>query len=486
MYENNNSVSIDWKGLFLKVIIVAIIVFALFKGYEYFSNKQNKKNTTTSTATQLFNANLESLRQAGENYYDNTNFPSEGQTVMATLGELATKGDIKELYDENGNACSRENSYVSLTNDNGQYKLKATLTCGGTSNYTVVMIGCECEQDNVCAIKREEEIENTTNATSSKGTNYSNSNSKKSTNSTSSKGSTSNNNTNTKSNSSSKSSGKQVNVYNNYNNNVNSYNTNSNNNNSGSNNASGSNGSNSGTKKTTTTTRRTTTNNNNNNNGYNNNTQYRVTFDSNGGTSVSTQYVYRYGTAYKPSNPRKSNATFVGWYYNGRLFDFNTPITSDIRLEAYYWETKTLTTQVYSAAYDTYGSTYVTVSHKLAIPRQLQNSNVKDVKISYIKSARTMSSTSDLQNYVNLHSSTFDGYNYGATQNNYTVNANFLGRLNSITVRKENSYIYDRWIRWSANVYNQCRQPFTFDGMTNQCDYGIVYTVVWEYTTLSN
>ena len=75
MYENNNTVSIDWKGLFIKLIIVALIIFAIFKGYEYFSNNNNNKNiTSTNSASQLFNANLETLKQAGENYFDYSNF----------------------------------------------------------------------------------------------------------------------------------------------------------------------------------------------------------------------------------------------------------------------------------------------------------------------------------------------------------------------------------------------------------------------------
>ena len=480
MYENNNNVSIDWKGLFLKVIIVAIIVFAIFKGYEYFSNRSDKSKTvTTDAATQLFNANLESLRQAGENYYDNTNFPSEGQTVMATLGELATKGDIKELYDEDGNACSRENSYVSLTNDNGQYKLKATLTCGGTSNYTVVMIGCECEQ-NKCTITSKEETENTVTKNTSNNSASKNSSSSKSTKTANSSSSKS---------TASKSTGKQVNVYNNYNNNsnnVNSNNTNSNNNNKGSNNASDNNAGNSTNKPTTkkpTTTRKPTTN-------YDDdyNTQkYTVTFDSNGGTSVSSQTVNKYDTAYRPSNPRKSNATFVGWYYNGRLFDFSTPITSNIRLEAYYWETKSLTKQVYSAGWDTYGTTYVTITHKLAVPSELQNNNnIRNVRIKSVGNARTMSSVSDLNNYSRLHSATFDGYKYTGAES-YSTNTNGLGRMSNIYVRKENSYQYDRWVVWNANVYSQCPTPWGgyYDGngyyQAGNCTYGIVYTVVWQY-----
>lgn len=471
MYENNNTVSIDWKSLFIKVAIVAVLVFIIFKGYEIFTNRENGNKNTTTTATQLFNANLESLRQAGENYYDYSNYPAEGQTVMTTLSELLTKGDIKELYDENGNECNRENSYVSLTNDGGQYKLKATLTCGGTSNYTVVQIGCECEGDECTqAIKKLQQDQNDSKSSSK-------SSSSKSSNSSSSKSSSS----------------KSSVSYNNSFNNVNSNNTNSNNDNTGSNNNERSTQvvdmsdgqTTTKRRKTTTTYRRTTTRRTTYYNQTTTTRKYTVYFDSNGGSSVSNQYVERYDTAYRPSNPYKRNARFIGWYYNGRLFDFNTPITSDITLEAYYWETKTITKQVYSAGWGNYGTSYFTVTHKLRIPSELQNnSNIKNVKIVSVGNARSMYSQSDLVSYRNLHTSTFDGYKY-SVWDNYSTNPNYLARMYNIRVSKENSYEYDRWVVWSGNVAEQCRSTFTINGETGKCDYGIVYNVVWQYDVIS-
>lgn len=449
MYENNNTVSIDWKGLFIKLIIVAVIVFAIFKGYEYFSNKKSTTTSTPSAASQLFNANLESLRQAGENYYDYSNYPSEGQTVMVTLAELITKGDIKELYDANGNECNDENSYVSLTNDDGQYKLKATLSCGETSNYTIVMIGCECE-GNECdqaneQLEDKKEESKTSSSNSSSSSNKSNSSSNKQNSSNTSK----NNNSNNSSNSSNTDKTPVVDM----NNNKTTTPT---------------------TTKKPTTTKVTTTK-----------KQYKVTFDSNGGDYVAPQYVDKYDTAYEPNEPDKDDARFVGWYYNGRLWDFDNEITKNIKLEAYYWETKETTTTVYSAAWDTYGTSYVTVTHKLAIPAELQESNIKNVRISNIRNARTMSSSYDLQRYATYHTSTFDGYIY-SNWDNYSTNANYLGRLYSIRVRKENNYTYDRWVTWSGYVSSQCAQPFTINGEENKCDYGIVYTVEWEYDELTD
>lgn len=63
-----------------------------------------------------------------------------------------------------------------------------------------------------------------------------------------------------------------------------------------------------------------------------------VTFDSNGGSSVSIQYVLEGKTIDKPSDPAYRGYKFNGWYLNGKLWDFETnTVTEDIVLKA-EWE----------------------------------------------------------------------------------------------------------------------------------------------------
>ena len=63
---------------------------------------------------------------------------------------------------------------------------------------------------------------------------------------------------------------------------------------------------------------------------------YTVRFDSNGGSSVASQRVADGQTAREPSDPTRSNYRFEGWYLNGKLYDFDTPVTADITLEAHW------------------------------------------------------------------------------------------------------------------------------------------------------
>ena len=64
---------------------------------------------------------------------------------------------------------------------------------------------------------------------------------------------------------------------------------------------------------------------------------YNVAFNSNEGSSVSSQTITYGGTVTRPTNPTKTGYTFVGWYNDSALtdeFDFSSPITEDTTLYA--------------------------------------------------------------------------------------------------------------------------------------------------------
>lgn len=61
---------------------------------------------------------------------------------------------------------------------------------------------------------------------------------------------------------------------------------------------------------------------------------FDVTFKNDDKTSVIP--VLNSKLVKEPTPPKKDNYVFVGWYLNDKLFDFNTPITGDIVLEAKY------------------------------------------------------------------------------------------------------------------------------------------------------
>ena len=62
--------------------------------------------------------------------------------------------------------------------------------------------------------------------------------------------------------------------------------------------------------------------------------EFAITFDTNGGSNVSSLTIKKEGKITKPEDPTKEGYVFDGWYYNGKEFDFNTEITKDMKLEA--------------------------------------------------------------------------------------------------------------------------------------------------------
>ena len=61
---------------------------------------------------------------------------------------------------------------------------------------------------------------------------------------------------------------------------------------------------------------------------------YTVTFDTDGGSSVSAATVEEGKTAAKPTAPTKEHYTFAGWYLGDAEYNFSAPVTSDVTIKA--------------------------------------------------------------------------------------------------------------------------------------------------------
>ncbi len=63
---------------------------------------------------------------------------------------------------------------------------------------------------------------------------------------------------------------------------------------------------------------------------------YTVSFETHGYGVIPDQTIPANGTATKPADPEREGYLFTGWTLNGEAFDFSTPITASISLEATY------------------------------------------------------------------------------------------------------------------------------------------------------
>lgn len=62
--------------------------------------------------------------------------------------------------------------------------------------------------------------------------------------------------------------------------------------------------------------------------------EFKVTFDSDGGSKVEAQTVKKGQKVQKPKDPTKKDFVFDGWYLDGKKFNFDTIIDKDITLKA--------------------------------------------------------------------------------------------------------------------------------------------------------
>lgn len=67
------------------------------------------------------------------------------------------------------------------------------------------------------------------------------------------------------------------------------------------------------------------------------NITYVVNFNTDGANTIQNQIIGKDKTIFKPADPIKEGYKFIGWYSNGTLFDFNTPVTANLELVA-KWE----------------------------------------------------------------------------------------------------------------------------------------------------
>ena len=78
-----------------------------------------------------------------------------------------------------------------------------------------------------------------------------------------------------------------------------------------------------------------------------------VSFDSNGGSAVSSQVVRDGSVATAPADPTRTGYDFAGWYAGADPFSFTSPVTGDLVLTAHW------TKHVYTVSFDSNGGSAV-------------------------------------------------------------------------------------------------------------------------------
>ena len=82
--------------------------------------------------------------------------------------------------------------------------------------------------------------------------------------------------------------------------------------------------------------------------------EFTVTFDSNGGSSVTSQTVLKDDLVTKPTDPTKEGYIFDNWLLNDEPYDFSRPVTQNITLKASWIEEASVVS--YKVSFDVDGS----------------------------------------------------------------------------------------------------------------------------------
>lgn len=91
---------------------------------------------------------------------------------------------------------------------------------------------------------------------------------------------------------------------------------------------------------------------------------YRIDFESNGGTSVSTKYVEEGNKVTKPSNPRRDCYDFIAWYYYDEdgdyvKYNFSNRVYEDLTLYAEWEDDGTCNVNKYKVTFNTDGGSSI-------------------------------------------------------------------------------------------------------------------------------
>ena len=155
-YENKG---FPFRNFLLKLILV--IAFALIiagvlpkviqpkivqqncVGEKKASTAECNSNAFKALTSQIFQDNLDKMKDAAISYYTNDRLPvNNGDKDKMTLGNMIEKKIILELYDKNNNKVDKEASYVEITKMENEYLLKVNIKDSEKEDYILVHLGC--------------------------------------------------------------------------------------------------------------------------------------------------------------------------------------------------------------------------------------------------------------------------------------------------------------------------------------------------------
>lgn len=150
----------------LKLILIIIFVLLLIKLVPW-----PNMDSLNPLKDQIFNANLQTMKEAGITYFTTERLPVEvGDKTTLSLQKMLDMKLLVPFTDKNGNSCDVTASYVSLEKKETEYLMKVNLKCGEEEDYILVHLGCYSYCKSGLCEKRETEISSSSTSTKKQST----------------------------------------------------------------------------------------------------------------------------------------------------------------------------------------------------------------------------------------------------------------------------------------------------------------------------
>lgn len=137
------------KEFVMRLILIIIFVLLLLWIIPW------SKMDVNPLKDQIFNANLQTMKEAGITYFTSERLPENiGDKKTLTLQQMLDLKLLIPFTDRNGKSCDVTSSYITLEKQETEYLMKVNLKCGEEEDYILVHLGCYsyCTKD-ICEAK---------------------------------------------------------------------------------------------------------------------------------------------------------------------------------------------------------------------------------------------------------------------------------------------------------------------------------------------
>ena len=142
MYNEDRPWGQMLKQFIMKLIMVIIFVLLLIWLVPW-PNMDSYIKAINPLKDQIFNSNLQTMKDAGITYFTSERLPVEvGDKTTLTLQKMLDMKLLIPFTDRNGKSCDVTKSYVSLEKKETEYIMKVNLKCGEEEDYILVHLGC--------------------------------------------------------------------------------------------------------------------------------------------------------------------------------------------------------------------------------------------------------------------------------------------------------------------------------------------------------